>query len=132
MRGAKRQFAEAMHRQLQRRGSVKTEPFCRWLIGTRTTCARFWKVPIRRCRVLLVLGAVARKGAAGRLGEGLALDGNTMRAPLDADGEQTHILGVVAHQTERYHSQKRGTSRPIGGSDGLTHTKRDRDGCPGA
>lgn len=32
--------------------------------------------------------------------EGLALDGKTMRNALDADGDQTHILGVVGHQTQ--------------------------------
>jgi hypothetical protein len=44
--------------------------------------------------------------------EGLALDGKTMRAAIDADGDQTHILGVVGHQTQRCHTQKKSPPCP--------------------
>jgi hypothetical protein len=44
--------------------------------------------------------------------EGLALDGKTMRAAIDADGDQTHILGVVGHQTQRCHTQKKSPLYP--------------------
>lgn len=39
--------------------------------------------------------------------EGLALDGKTMCAALDAEGRQTHILGVVGHQTQICYTQKK-------------------------
>ncbi len=38
--------------------------------------------------------------------EGLAIDGKTMCHAIDADGRQTHILGVVGHQTQACHTQK--------------------------
>lgn len=38
--------------------------------------------------------------------EGLAIDGKTMCNALDAEGHQTHILGVVGHQSKRCHTQK--------------------------
>ena len=44
--------------------------------------------------------------------EGLALDGKAMRNALDADGDQTHILGVVGHQTQRCHTQKKSAPCP--------------------
>lgn len=44
--------------------------------------------------------------------EGLALDGKTMRNAHDADGAQTHILGVVGHQTQRCHTQKKSPPCP--------------------
>ena len=44
--------------------------------------------------------------------EGLALDGKTMCNALDADGAQTHILGVVGHQTQRCHTQKKSPPCP--------------------
>ena len=39
--------------------------------------------------------------------EGLALDGKTMCNAIDADGHQTHILGVVGHQSKVCHTQKK-------------------------
>jgi hypothetical protein len=39
--------------------------------------------------------------------EGLAIDGKTMRNAIDEDGRQTHILGVVGHQTGRCHTKKK-------------------------
>ena len=44
--------------------------------------------------------------------EGLALDGKALRNALDADGDQTHILGVVGHQTQRCHTQKNSAPCP--------------------
>ena len=44
--------------------------------------------------------------------EGLALDGKTMGNALDADGAQTPILGVVGHQTQRCHTQKKSPPCP--------------------
>lgn len=44
--------------------------------------------------------------------EGLALDGKTMRGALDADARQTHILGVVGHQTQRCLTQKKSPLYP--------------------
>ena len=39
--------------------------------------------------------------------EGLAIDGKTMCNALDEQGRQTHILGVVGHQTQICHTQKK-------------------------
>jgi len=39
--------------------------------------------------------------------ESLAIDGKTMCNALDEDGEQTHILSVVGHQTKICHTQKK-------------------------
>lgn len=39
--------------------------------------------------------------------EGLAIDGKTMCNAIDEDGRQTHILGVVGHQTGTCHTQKK-------------------------
>ncbi len=41
--------------------------------------------------------------------EGLAVDGKTMRNAIDEEGRQTHILGVVGHQTDRCHTKKSGS-----------------------
>lgn len=38
--------------------------------------------------------------------EGLAIDGKTMRSAIDDEGRQTHIMGVVGHQTGRCHTKK--------------------------
>ena len=38
--------------------------------------------------------------------EGLAVDGKTLCNALDDEGRQTHILGVVGHQTGRCHTKK--------------------------
>jgi hypothetical protein len=45
--------------------------------------------------------------------EGLALDGKTMRNAIDEDGRQTHILGVVGHQTQTCCTQKNVWSAPV-------------------
>jgi hypothetical protein len=42
--------------------------------------------------------------------EGLALDGKTMCNALDAQQRQTHILGVVGHQTHACYTQKTSAS----------------------
>lgn len=39
--------------------------------------------------------------------EGLAIDGKTMCNAVDEQGRQTHILGVVGHQTNTCHTQKK-------------------------
>lgn len=39
--------------------------------------------------------------------EGLAIDGKTMCNAIDAQGRQTHILGVVGHQTQTCYTQKK-------------------------
>lgn len=39
--------------------------------------------------------------------EGLAIDGKTMCNAYDEEGRQTHILGVVGHQTGRCHTKKK-------------------------
>jgi len=39
--------------------------------------------------------------------ESLAIDGKTMCNALDKDGEQTHIMGVVGHQTQICYTQKK-------------------------
>jgi len=39
--------------------------------------------------------------------EGLAIDGKTMCNALDEQGRQTPILGVVGHQTQTCHTQKK-------------------------
>jgi len=39
--------------------------------------------------------------------EGLAIDGKTMRSAIDDEGSQTHIMGVVGHQTGQCHTKKK-------------------------
>ena len=39
--------------------------------------------------------------------EGLAIDGKTMCNAIDAEDRQTHILGVVGHQSQTCHAQKK-------------------------
>jgi hypothetical protein len=39
--------------------------------------------------------------------ESLAIDGKTMCNPLDEQGEQTHIMSVVGHQTKTCYTQKK-------------------------
>ncbi len=39
--------------------------------------------------------------------EGLAIDGKTMRSAIDEEGRQTHIMGVVGHQTGLCHTKKK-------------------------
>jgi len=44
--------------------------------------------------------------------EGLAIDGKTLCNAIDDDGRQTHILGVVGHQTGRCHTKKKSVLCP--------------------
>ena len=44
--------------------------------------------------------------------EGLAIDGKTLGNAIDEEGRQTHILGVVGHQTGRCHTQKKSAPCP--------------------
>jgi hypothetical protein len=44
--------------------------------------------------------------------EGLAVDGKTMRNAIDADGRQTHILGVVGHRSQICYTQKKSAPCP--------------------
>lgn len=44
--------------------------------------------------------------------EGLAIDGKTMCNAIDEDGRQTHVLGVVGHQTGRCHTKKKSVRCP--------------------
>jgi len=44
--------------------------------------------------------------------EGLAIDGKTMRNAIDEEGRQTHILGVVGHQTGTCLTQKKSVPCP--------------------
>lgn len=39
--------------------------------------------------------------------DSLAIDGKTMRNAIDEKGSQTHIMGVVGHQTKACHTQKK-------------------------
>jgi len=43
----------------------------------------------------------------GQRDESLAIDGKTMRNALDDQGRQTHIMGVVGHQTKTCYTQKK-------------------------
>jgi len=45
--------------------------------------------------------------------EGLALDGKTMCNAIDAEGHQTHILGVVGHESKSCHTQKKSVLCPL-------------------
>jgi len=43
----------------------------------------------------------------GTYDEGLAIDGKTMRKAIDEEGRQTHILGVVGHESGLCYTQKK-------------------------
>ena len=43
----------------------------------------------------------------GQDDESLAIDGKTMRNAIDDQGRQTHIMGVVGHQTQTCYTQKK-------------------------
>jgi hypothetical protein len=45
--------------------------------------------------------------AYGQADQSLAIDGKTMRNALDKQGHQTHILGVVGHQSQTCYTQKK-------------------------
>ncbi len=44
--------------------------------------------------------------------EGLAIDGKTMCHAIDAAGRQAHMLGVVGHQSQTCHTQKKSAPCP--------------------
>jgi hypothetical protein len=44
--------------------------------------------------------------------EGLAIDGKTMCNAIDAEGRRTHVLGVVGHQSQTCHTQKKSAPCP--------------------
>jgi hypothetical protein len=44
--------------------------------------------------------------------EGLAIDGKTMCDAIDADDRKAHILGVVGHQSQACHTQKKSAPCP--------------------
>ena len=44
--------------------------------------------------------------------EGLALDGKTLRHAIDETGRQTHVLGVVGHDSQRTYTQKKSAPCP--------------------
>ena len=46
------------------------------------------------------------------LDEGLAIDGKTMCNAIDEEGRQTHILGVVGHQSQTCHTKKKSAPCP--------------------
>ena len=54
--------------------------------------------------------------------EGLAIDGKTMCNAIDEEGRQTHILGVVGHQTNICLTQKKVGALPVEGSDEVKQT----------
>lgn len=54
----------------------------------------------------------ALQGWNAQVDEGLALDGKTMCNAIDAQGRQTLILGVVGHQSQCCHTQKKSPHCP--------------------
>ena len=45
--------------------------------------------------------------ANGGTDSALAIDGKTMRGAIDDDGRQTHVLGIVGHDTGAHHGKKK-------------------------
>ena len=67
---------------------------------------------IRDCMIRIEPGALDRalnvwNQAWGIQDEAFALDGKTMKNALDADGNQTHIMSVVGHESKRCYAQKK-------------------------
>jgi hypothetical protein len=67
---------------------------------------------IRDCMIRIEPGALDRalnawNQAWGLPDDALALDGKTMKNAQDADGNQTHILSVVGHESKRCYAQKK-------------------------
>ncbi len=67
---------------------------------------------IRDCMIRIEPGALDRalnlwNQAWGQQDEALALDGKTMKNALDENGNQTHIMSVVGHQSKRCYAQKK-------------------------
>jgi hypothetical protein len=50
-----------------------------------------------------------------------AIDGQTLCNAIDAEGRQTHILGVVGHQRQTRYTQKVG-ALPVGSGDEVKQT----------
>lgn len=44
--------------------------------------------------------------------EGLAIDGKTLCNAIDGEGRQSHMLGVVGHQSQTCHTQKKSAPCP--------------------
>jgi hypothetical protein len=44
--------------------------------------------------------------------EALAIDGKTLCHAIDDDGRQTHVLGVVGHQSQTCYTQKKSAPCP--------------------
>jgi Domain of unknown function (DUF4338)/DDE_Tnp_1-associated len=67
---------------------------------------------IRDCMIRIEPGALDRalnlwNQAWGKQDEALALDGKTMKNALDENGNQTHILSMVGHDSKRCYAQKK-------------------------
>lgn len=67
---------------------------------------------IRDCMIRIEPGALDRalnlwNQAWGHHDEALALDGKTMKNALDENGNQTHILSLVGHESKRCYAQKK-------------------------
>jgi hypothetical protein len=67
---------------------------------------------IRDCMIRIEPGALDRalnvwNQAWGIQDEALALDGKTMKNAQDEDGNQTHIMSVVGHESKRCYAQKK-------------------------
>ena len=45
--------------------------------------------------------------AHGGVDSALAIDGKTLRGAIDADGNQAHVLGIVGHESNAAHGQKK-------------------------
>jgi len=67
---------------------------------------------IRDCLVRIEPGTLDRalnvwNKAWGAQDEALAMDGKTMKNALDEEGQQTHIMSVVGHESKRSYTQKK-------------------------
>jgi Domain of unknown function (DUF4338)/DDE_Tnp_1-associated len=67
---------------------------------------------IRDCMIRIEPGALDRalnlwNQAWGHHDEALALDGKTMKNALDENGNQTHIMSIVGHESKRCYAQKK-------------------------
>jgi hypothetical protein len=48
----------------------------------------------------------------GETDESLAIDGKTMRNALDEEGQQTHIMSAIGHQSQTCYTQKKSVPCP--------------------
>jgi hypothetical protein len=67
---------------------------------------------LRDCLVRIEPGALDRalsgwNQAWGAKDEALAMDGKTMKNALDEEGQQTHIMSIVGHESKRSYAQKK-------------------------